>query len=107
MPISKIPRKNALLRDRIPYEQQKDTFENNADADNAIYTHIEPFLADAGSSGRMYCRCDANKFCPQMRTILKGGLFWENIAALFSPYTKPVNNPLDKTNISRVFKANN
>lgn len=55
----------------------------------------------------MYCRCDANKFCPQMRTILKGGLFWENIAALFSPYMKPVNNPLDKTNISRVFKANN
>lgn len=40
MPISKIPRKNALLRDRIPHEQQKDIFENNADADNAIYAHI-------------------------------------------------------------------
>lgn len=40
MPISKIPRKNALLRDRIPHEQQKDTFEYNAGADNAIYAHI-------------------------------------------------------------------
>lgn len=96
MPISKIPRKNALLRDRIPHEQQKDTFENNADADNAIYTHIEPFLADAGSSGRMCCRRNTNKFCPQMRTMLKDGLFWENIAALFSPYTKPTNDPLYK-----------
>ena len=96
MPISKTPRKNALLRDRIPHEQQKDAFEHNAGADNAIYTHVEPFLADAESSGRMYCRCDANKFCPQMRTMLKGGLFWENIAAMFSPYTKPVNDPLYK-----------
>lgn len=40
MPISKIPRKNAPLRDRIPHEQQKDAFEQNAGADNAIYTHI-------------------------------------------------------------------
>ena len=44
----------------------------------------------------MYCRRNANKFCPQMRTMLKGGLFWENIAALFSPYTKPANDPLYK-----------
>ena len=44
----------------------------------------------------MYCRCNANKFCPQMRTMLKDGLFWENIAALFSPYTKPANNLLYK-----------
>lgn len=31
-----------------------------------------------------------------MRTMLKGGLFWENIAAMFSPYTKPANDPLYK-----------
>lgn len=31
-----------------------------------------------------------------MRTMLKDGLFWENIAALFSPYTKPANDPLYK-----------
>ena len=94
--ISKKPRKNALLRDRIPHEQQKDTFEHNAGADNAIYTHIEPFLADAELSGRMYCRCNANKFCPQMRTMRKDGLICENIAALFSPYTNPANDPLYK-----------
>lgn len=96
MPISKIPRKNALLRDRIPHEQQKDTFEYNAGADNAIYTHIEPFLADAGSSGWVFCRSNVNKFCLQARTMWKDGLFWENIAALFSPYTKPANDPLYK-----------
>ena len=37
----------------------------------------------------MYCRRNTNKFCPQTRTMLKDGLFWENIAAMFSPYTKP------------------
>ena len=66
-------------------------------AQTTPYTHIfSPFLADAGSSGRMYCRRNANKFCPQMRTMLKDGLFWENIAALFSPYTNPANDSLYK-----------
>lgn len=41
-----------------------------------------------------------------MRTMLKGGPFWENIAALLSFYTKPANDPLyKKTNISRVFQS--
>lgn len=31
-----------------------------------------------------------------MRTIQKDGLICENIAALFSPYTKPANDPLYK-----------
>ena len=38
-----------------------------------------------------------------MRTIQKDGLFWENNTALFSPYTKPANDPLLQKQTYRAF----
>ena len=38
-----------------------------------------------------------------MRTIQKDGLFWENNTTLFSPYTKPANDPLLQKQTYRAF----